>query len=117
MTGPVLIVEDDHDVRELFAESLEEAGYRVATACDGRDALAHLRAPGAEKPAVILLDLMMPVMDGWALREELLRDEELKRIPIVVMTASRNFGDVGSEVLLKPFELNELIDTVARHAG
>ena len=117
MTRPILIVEDDYDIRELFAESLEEAGYAVATACNGREALDRLRAAREpELPAVILLDLMMPVMDGWALREELLRDPALGRIPIVVMTASRHFGDVGDDVLLKPFELGELIDTVGRHA-
>ena len=65
MTAPVMIVDDDFDVRELFADSLAEEGYVVETACNGQEALELLRGGAVPVPGVILLDLMMPVMDGW----------------------------------------------------
>jgi CheY-like chemotaxis protein len=116
MTRPVFIVEDDFDVRELFADTLAEAGYDVATASNGREALEHLRKTG-DAPGVILLDLMMPVMDGWQMKRELASDPSLNDIPVVMMTASRNLGPVSGDVLLKPFPLDALLATVERHCG
>jgi CheY-like chemotaxis protein len=111
-----MIVEDDFDVRELFADSLAEAGYVVETASNGQEALDLLRA-GVPTPGVILLDLMMPVMDGWQLRDELAADPALAGIPVVMMTASRNTGVLRGELLLKPFSLDALLAAVERHVG
>ena len=82
----VLLVEDDIDVREAVADTLDEAGYRVSPARNGQEALDMLRS-GAVQPRVILLDLMMPVMDGWQFREEQLRDPALASIPVVALSA------------------------------
>jgi CheY-like chemotaxis protein len=117
-----MIVEDDFDVRTLFAESLSEAGYEVETACNGVEALAILRDAAREdrdqrRPGVILLDLMMPVMDGLRLKQVLRTDPALHTIPVVMMTASRNLGDVDGDVLLKPFPLEALLATVEKHCG
>lgn len=87
--GPrVLIVEDEKEIREPLVEMLEESGYNASAAANGEEALALLRARGAELPAVIIVDLMMPVMNGWELLHELARDPELRRLPIVVITGS-----------------------------
>jgi len=87
--GPeaILIVDDDNDVRTALSELLEEEGFTVAGATNGREALAHLRA-GRIHPAVILLDLMMPGMDGWDFRSEQMRDPKLAQVPVVVVSAS-----------------------------
>jgi CheY-like chemotaxis protein len=64
--GTILVVDDDTDLREAVVEALRSEGYRVTAAKNGADALSHLRL---ERPALVLLDLMMPVMDGWRFRE------------------------------------------------
>ncbi len=120
MTTSVLIVDDDTDVRQALSELLEDEGYRVEGAADGRDALAKLRQ--GLRPAVILLDLMMPGMNGWDFRQEQLDDPELRHLPVVVVTASgRNPDDIRTqlgpvEVVAKPIQPTELIDLVERLA-
>src|SRR5689334_10355653 len=79
----VLIVDDDEDVREAVRAVLENEGYRTAEAEDGREALAFVQE-AEDKPALLLLDLMMPTMDGWQLRARLSSDPELAAIPIVI---------------------------------
>jgi CheY-like chemotaxis protein len=83
----ILIVDDDPDIRAALSELLESEGYEVTSAANGAAALAQLRGEGA-KPCAILLDLMMPYMNGWEFRAEQLRDPELRDIPIVLLTAS-----------------------------
>jgi CheY-like chemotaxis protein len=85
--GAVLIVDDDNDVRSALAELLEEEGFSVEGAPNGREALALLRG-GTVHPAVILLDLMMPGMDGWDFRHEQMRDPKLAGVPVVIVSAS-----------------------------
>lgn len=114
---PILIVDDDTDLRETLGEVLAEEGYEAHLCENGRIALDCLR--GGERPALILLDLMMPEMNGWQFREEQLRDARLAGIPVVVMTASRGFEDhpiTASEFLYKPIGLGELIQAVERNA-
>src|SRR5689334_21206889 len=81
----VLVVDDDRDTRMALKELLEERGYQAATATNGQEALAYLSEQPA--PACILMDLMMPVMDGWALAEELSL-AKIPPIPLVVLTAN-----------------------------
>jgi len=117
----VLIVDDDLDILEALAELLECEGYRVTTVTDGRAALSHLR--GGLRPCVILLDLMMPGMNGWDFRNEQLNDAELKDIPVVIVTAATvteaalkaQLGDIS--LLSKPPLDDELISIVRRHCG
>ena len=84
---PILVVDDDSDVREALGEVLAEEGYDTRLFESGRAALAFLRGGG--DPSLILLDMMMPEMNGWQFREEQLKDERLRDIPVVVITASR----------------------------
>jgi len=117
----VLIVDDDLDILEALAELLECEGYRVTAVTDGRAALSHLR--GGLRPCVILLDLMMPGMNGWDFRNEQLNDAELKDIPVVIVTAATvteaalkaQLGDIS--LLSKPPLDDELISIVRRHCG
>src|SRR5262245_22499124 len=85
--GCILIVDDDSDLRETIREVLDDEGYETAAAGNGAEALAWLRE--APLPALILLDLMMPLMDGWRFREEQLKDDRIAAIPVIVMTAGR----------------------------
>ena len=87
----VLVVDDDSAVRTALKELFETEGYDVAVAANGRAALNHLRV--GVRPCVVLLDLMMPVMDGWDFRTEQLKDPALKDIPVFILTAA-GFSDV-----------------------
>lgn len=110
----VLIVDDDYDLRETMRDVLEEEGYRVQTASNGQEALDNLR--DGESPEVVVLDLMMPVMDGWHFLDELKRDTALADIPVVVMSASQDGAQrLGDKVFLsKPLDYHTLVATVAR---
>ncbi len=114
----ILIVEDDFMIRETIAELLREEGYEITCAPNGLEAL-RLLADGAP-PDLILLDLMMPIMNGWELRHALALDPRLAHIPVVVISA----GSTGSErasamgadgFLPKPFEMQSLLATVGRY--
>jgi two-component system, OmpR family, response regulator CpxR len=114
----ILIVEDDAAIRQTVAELLEDEGYEVECAVNGADALARLDR--SETPGLILLDLTMPVMDGWSFRATQRGDPRLARIPTVVVTANlagetRGDAELAADALLaKPFDLDRLIDTVHR---
>lgn len=116
-TRRVLIVDDDRVIRQCIAETLREEGYEPITAAHGAEALAKLRdGPGA--PDVILLDMRMPVMDGWAFAREYRRLPG-PHAPIVVITAAHDALDrvleIGAEgVLPKPFDLDQVVDAVGR---
>ncbi len=113
---PIVIVDDDTDVREALGEVLAEEGYDTRLFESGRAALQYLR--NGSDPSLILLDLMMPEMSGWQFREEQLKDPRLREIPVVVITASRYGADTipASEILFKPVGLGELVDAVHRNA-
>ena len=115
----VLVVDDDSDIREVILESLSDHGYRVEGAANGREALDML-ANANDVPCLILLDLMMPVMDGAAFRDEQLKQANLAAIPVVVITAYRDqraevkaMGAAG--LLHKPMDLSDLLKVVSTH--
>jgi CheY-like chemotaxis protein len=111
----VMVVEDDALIREMIIQVLACEGLEAVGARDGEEALRHLRQDHLH-PALILLDLMMPVMDGWQFRAEQLKDPALAEIPVVVMSALDS-DDVPAEGRVsKPFELEALLDAVARFA-
>ena len=113
----VLVIDDDVDTRDIVAELVTNAGYTVASAGNGREALALLETI---RPALILLDVQMPVMNGAEFREAQRRDRELVRIPTVVITgaASEPVLDVAiSEALRKPVRAADLMRIVERHCG
>ncbi len=115
MSGTVLIVEDDLDTREMLGRFLELEGYKVETAENGRRALERLGSGvGA---CVILLDLMMPVMDGWQFRQEQIRDASLADIPVIVVSAAgreRLEKIQANAYLSKPVDLDELLGCVTQ---
>jgi CheY-like chemotaxis protein len=115
-SGPsILLVEDSPVVSGAMKMVLEWEGYRVACAANGREALDHLRH--AERPAVILLDLNMPVMDGWEFREELKHNPALASIPVVAVSGVEDAGDLeAAGCIRKPFDPGELLEAV-RQAG
>jgi two-component system response regulator MprA len=113
----VLLVEDDHDVRETVAEVLTDEGYVVVTAIDGREALDQLR--GGLRPFVILLDLMMPGMNGYQFRLEQRAEPAIADIPVIVLTADRLIEQKSAELaaaayLKKPTALDDLLTTLKR---
>ncbi|TMB26044.1 MAG: response regulator [Deltaproteobacteria bacterium] len=115
--GPnlVLVVDDDFDIREALSDVLASEGYSVLTAADGGEALERLR--GGVRPAVMLLDLMMPRVSGVEVIDALRKDESLSKIPVVVCSANRGYGpdDLGvHDVLRKPVSVEELLEAVAR---
>ncbi len=112
----ILVVDDDAALRNTLVEILEEEGYRATAASNGMEALEVLRTSQAP-PAVILLDMMMPVMDGWAFRAEQRRDPSLSEIPVVIFSAQGNVKEMASQVsasayLKKPLLLKELLDMI-----
>lgn len=109
----VLVVDDDPSIRENLRDFLSYDGCRVLVAGDGAEALAILRA-ASPRPALIILDLGMPKMDGWRFREEQSRDPELASIPIVVVTADARAEVPGAIVLRKPLRLEQVASAMAR---
>lgn len=118
--GFILIVEDTADIQQLMAALLESEGYRVLCAGNGKKALEAVRSM-TELPRVILLDLMMPVMDGHEFLAERKKDECLKNIPVVMMSADIDISAKARKLgvdahLKKPFlNLNEILTTVSRY--
>ena len=115
----ILVVEDDDDVREALADVLREAGYDVARAVDGAEAIRALRS--GLRPSAILLDLMMPVMDGFQFRDEQRSDPALAPIPVIVVSADRALDQEAAALgaaarIAKPAEVEDLLATVARVA-
>jgi two-component system response regulator MprA len=113
----VLVVEDDRDSRELLGEMLSLSGYRPLLAADGLEALRLL---GRERPCVILLDLMMPRMDGCAFREAQLAVEALREIPVVVVSADPNAERKARDIeaaacLCKPVDPDDVLALVQQY--
>jgi len=110
----VLIVEDDRDTREMLGRFLELEGFHVATAENGQKALATLRA--GSDACVILLDLMMPVMDGWQFRSAQKQDPQISGIPVVVVTAAGSRDAIpkieADAWVPKPVDLDRLLAAI-----
>jgi CheY-like chemotaxis protein len=117
----VLFVEDEAGIRDPLGEALQEDGFEVVAAANGREALELLR--NGPRPFAILLDLMMPVMDGWDFRREQLDDPSLRDIPVLIFSASGfspetirlQFGDV--ELIPKPVPYGQLVEALGRACG
>ena len=113
--GTILVVDDDEMIQESIREVLADEGYQVVLAQNGQEALARLR--NGDRPSLILLDLMMPVMDGWQFRAEQKRDPRLSAIPVVVITAAGSAvkGSIDAdEFMTKPVRLEDLLSVVKR---
>jgi len=115
MDHRILVIEDDPTIREVLVEVLGEHGYAAVGASNGREALDTL-ASSPDRPCVILLDLMMPVMDGRTFREEQLQSPELSAIPVIVISAHVDqtvTSDLNAAAYLrKPVRLAEVLSSV-----
>jgi CheY-like chemotaxis protein len=115
---PILIIEDDEDVRDSLNELLTLRGYRVFGAANGREALDRLES--GLSPCLIILDLMLPIMNGWDFRQRQLADSRWRHIPTIVLSGvndlaleSQRLQAVG--FLSKPINFNSLFETVDRY--
>ena len=110
----VLIVEDDRDTREMLERFLELEGFSVRSAPNGREALETLQREG--RACVILLDLMMPVMNGWEFRQVQARDPRFSDIPVIVVTAAGRREQIpaidADAWLSKPVDFDRLLETI-----
>jgi CheY-like chemotaxis protein len=114
----IMLVEDDGDVSEAIASCLADYGYEVVIASNGQEALDKLRQ-STPRPNLILLDLMMPVMDGWEFRAEQAADPALAGVPVVLLSAQTNVREAADKMsaagwLKKPIELEALLKVVER---
>jgi CheY-like chemotaxis protein len=117
----ILVVEDDEGNREALSELLEGEGYQVIAAANGQDALAWLRANPAVSPSLILLDMMMPVMNGTEFRMQQREDPQLAKIPVVLMSAGARIeeeatvlGAVG--VIGKPPDVDDMLAQIEHYS-
>ena len=109
----VLVVDDDPDIRLALAEFLIDEGFRVRCAANGREALQALA--GDPGDCLILLDLMMPIVNGWQFLDARARDPALARVPVIVITAQpATSGPLAGPVLPTPLELRRLLDAIRR---
>jgi CheY-like chemotaxis protein len=114
----VLIVEDDADLRDMMAQLLSLEGFNAATVSNGREALEYLH--DGDRPDVILLDLMMPVMDGWEFRRRQQADPSVAGVPVIVLSAldQSRAGDVRADAFLKkPLDFDRLLSLVRNYCG
>jgi len=114
----ILIVEDDQEVSNLLLDVLETQGHTARTAGNGLEALNRIKE---RRPQLILLDMMMPVMDGWQFIERLRANEEWTNIPVVVMTAVYDMSSLerktgAKAILTKPFDIELIVDAVDLYA-
>ena len=121
LRGHILVVDDDEDARQILAELLTSAGYRVTCARDGRDAMARLerwKRSSSEQPTAIVLDLIMPNLDGEGFLKARQRKADLAEIPVVAVSAFhdrlRAVRDQADAVLPKPIDLGRLTAVVAQ---
>jgi CheY-like chemotaxis protein len=112
----ILVAEDDIGLRDVVVEILQSSGYEVVPADDGRQAMDYLTA-AAEAPAAVLLDLMMPVVNGWDCVRAMRADHRLWQIPIVIMSEAEEGVAAGADMFLrKPFRVDELLETIDHFA-
>ena len=119
MSRPLLVVDDDTDLREALEEVLRDAGYEVMGASNGKHALEVLAALPL-LPGLVLLDMMMPVLDGGGFARAMRQVPEWRGIPVLVFSASANARQVAEEIgacghMRKPVDVDTLLEAVARH--
>ena len=118
--GVVLVVDDDADIRDMIAQALELEGWLVGGAANGEEALRAARQ--GPRPDVILLDLMMPVMNGWEFMDAQREDAALATIPVVLISGDERLKEKAGKArvagfLKKPMDLVELLAVVERHGA
>ncbi|MDO9183622.1 MAG: response regulator [Bacteriovorax sp.] len=113
----ILIIEDNIEIQDSIKTALEDEGFKVFTANNGKEGIEALRK--IPTPCLILLDLMMPVMNGWEFIEVISNDIMLSTIPVVVVSAfgDKKYTPIKSEYIPKPIDLDSLLSTVHKHCG
>ena len=114
-SNTIVVVDDEEVICETLKDVLEEEGYSVEVAADGVDALALLRSP-AVPPRMIILDLLMPRMDGNAVLQAVRADPALADIPVVISTSDPSRAPSGVLIMRKPVDLDMLLDTVRKQS-
>ncbi len=109
----MLVVEDNRELRELIVDVLEDAGYQVSSAANGVEALSIAKV---NRPDLILLDLVMPVMNGWQFRELQLTEPSISDVPVVVLSDYANNLQVAA-YLPKPFHVGDVLAAVRRYSS
>jgi CheY-like chemotaxis protein len=111
----ILVIDDELSIVEMMSAFLEEEGWQVMTASNGREGLERL---ASARPAVVVSDVMMPLLDGWELCRRMQADPRYQSIPVVLMSAvgvAPNLGGCNYAALLrKPFEIDEMLKTITR---
>ena len=116
MMHTVLVIEDEEDLREMMRDALELNGYSVVTATDGRDALAKLNA--IQAPCLVILDLLMPEMNGWDFFAQMRQRPELAAVPVVVHSSAPGQAPPGvTRVLQKPLMFERLLAVVKEYCA
>jgi CheY-like chemotaxis protein len=113
----ILVIEDDPATRDAVAIVLQDEGYAVTGVANGQEALLHLRRTAP--PDLILLDLMMPVMNGWEFRKQQTKEPALKSIPVMIVSADTGVPQKAAalgavDYLIKPIDLDKLLAAVQR---
>lgn len=115
----ILVVDDDADIREALSQALEAEGYRVSVAVNGRDAWEQLHS--GSSPALVLLDLMMPIMNGAEFLAALRADSALRSLPVILVSAHESTAAAHAHesqcYLAKPVDLDTLMNAVARYCA
>jgi PleD family two-component response regulator len=106
----ILVVDDEEGIRENVRELLEDAGYRVAVACDGHEALRLLKQ---DRPAVVILDLILPLLSGNEIYDIMQRTPDLAKVPVVVTTSDPTRSPPGLPILGKPIQLDHLLRMIS----
>lgn len=114
----ILLVEDDLDISEAIQSILQEEGFNIKCTFNGKEALEYLKdAPAV--PTLILLDIMMPYMNGYEFREAQLKDQKISEVPTIILSAAGKHEDIDRlhfrECLKKPLDLETLLDVVRRN--
>ena len=121
MSKKILMVEDESDIREAVQASLRSHGYVVIAAADGEEGLRKVRS---EKPDLVLLDIIMPKVDGWQVLKAIRGDEDaaIRELPVVMLTANRETSSLiesqsqkATDYLMKPFDIEKLLRFINRY--
>jgi len=114
----ILVIEDDTEIREALVELLQLEGYKVQGVKNGQEGIAYLQH--SSSPSLILLDLKMPVMNGWQFREAQMKDPSLAKIPVIILSADHEISEQAmatgvKDVLKKPVDLEHLLAVIKQY--